>query len=64
MSTPSASWRKSSHSGQNGSCVEVALANLLAGVRDSKNIDAGRLSLPMINWAVFVTSVKDGPLTR
>jgi hypothetical protein len=35
-------WRKSSFSGPDANCTEVAFG---AGVRDSKNLDAGHLAL-------------------
>lgn len=39
-------WRKSSHSGNDANCVELALATPHALVRDSKNPNAGFLTLP------------------
>lgn len=39
-------WRKSSHSGNDADCVELALAAPHAMVRDSKNPNAGALKLP------------------
>jgi hypothetical protein len=56
-----AQWRKSSYSGYNGNCVEVAdLAAGRIGVRDSK-AGAGSpvLEFARADWAVFLASVKD-----
>ncbi len=50
-----AEWRKSSYSGQDGNCVEVA-RNLpgLVAVRDSKAPDAGRLLVSPEAWRAFL----------
>lgn len=54
-------WRKSSYSGENGSCVEVAIAGPLVGVRDSKNASAGHLTVASGGWSAFVGIVKGDP---
>jgi hypothetical protein len=51
-------WRKSSYSGQNGSCVEVALSATTVGIRDSKNVEFGQLAVTPAEWAAFVSTVK------
>lgn len=61
-----AAWRKSSHSGANGSCVEVApvpgdVADLVA-VRDSKDRGGPALVFTARQWRAFATGIKDGSL--
>lgn len=65
MYTPSlcnATWRKSSYSVENGSCVEVALTDPGVGVRDSKNTGAGHLTVATAAWKPFLGAVKSGRL--
>lgn len=46
ISPPTVRWRKSSHSGDQGECVEVAaLPTGAIAVRDSKSPDGPRLTL-------------------
>jgi Domain of unknown function (DUF397) len=54
----SARWRKSSHSGQNGTCVEVAALGSLVGVRDSKSIRTGQLTLAASEWRCLINAAK------
>jgi hypothetical protein len=52
-------WRKSSHSGGQGTqCVEVARADRLTAVRDSKNPTGPVLSFAQTEWAAFLTGIK------
>lgn len=55
-----AQWRKSTRSGNQGNCVEVA-GNLpgIVAVRDSKNPDGGALVLSQDAWTAFVDAVKN-----
>ena len=49
-----ASWRKSSYSGSETDCVEVAVAPSVVGVRDTKDRDGGALSFPASAWTAFL----------
>jgi Domain of unknown function (DUF397) len=54
-----AEWRKSSYSGQDGNCVEVA-RNLpgLVAVRDSEKPDGVKLVISQETWRVFLKSLR------
>lgn len=53
-------WTKSSYSGGNGACVEVASPTRDAvGVRDSKVPDGPRLRFRPEAWRGFVSAVRD-----
>ncbi|MDH6138930.1 hypothetical protein P3T35_000919 [Kitasatospora sp. GP30] len=56
-----ASWRKSSYSGNGGTCVEVAdgFPGVMP-VRDSKDPEGGALVVPADAWRAFVGAVKAG----
>ena len=58
-----ATWHKSSHSGTDGNCVEVArnVAGIVA-VRDSKNPDGPKLRFTSRVWDLFISGVKTGEL--
>ncbi|WP_406285835.1 DUF397 domain-containing protein [Embleya sp. NBC_00896] len=58
---PSATWRKSSHSGGSASsdCVEVApLALVAAGVRDTKSRERGHITIAVASWGAFLEATK------
>ena len=56
-----ARWRKSTRSGQEGNCVEVA-TNLsgVVPVRDTKDRDGGTLMFSPESWTAFLAGVKSG----
>jgi hypothetical protein len=56
MDLDNAPWRKSTYSGTNGGCVEVAFVRGLVGVRDTKNRTAGTLHFPEPTWRRLVQS--------
>jgi hypothetical protein len=61
MAFASAAWRKSSRSGDQGACVEFALAADAVGVRDSKDPGGPILLFPAGAWTAFASSVPVGP---
>jgi hypothetical protein len=54
-----AEWRKSSYSGQDGNCVEVA-RNLpgLVAIRDSQAPDEANLMVSQETWRVFLKGLR------
>ncbi|AEW94692.1 MULTISPECIES: DUF397 domain-containing protein [Streptomycetaceae] len=58
-------WTKSSHSGGNGACVEVASpATHTVAVRDSKDPQGPSLAFSPASWSAFVTAVEAGDFDR
>ncbi|MGY3515153.1 DUF397 domain-containing protein [Micromonospora sp. PTRAS2] len=60
MTTPElsgATWRKSTRSGSNANCVEVAETVRAVGVRDSKDPAGPVLAFDRRAWAAFVAGL-------
>ncbi|MCP3818848.1 DUF397 domain-containing protein [Streptomyces sp. A3M-1-3] len=53
-------WRKSSYSGAQGDCVDVARFDDVAAIRDSKDPRGPVLAFEATTWDVFVADVKRG----
>jgi hypothetical protein len=55
-----ARWRKSTRSGGQGNCVEVADTPTAIGMRDSKDRSGPVLVFTRSEWQAFVDGVKSG----
>lgn len=53
-----ASWRKSSHSGGNGNCVEAGTNENTVAVRDGKDPHGPHLAFTPTAWRSFTASLK------
>ena len=51
-------WRKSTYSGQNGNCVEVAGLSPAIAVRDSKDTGGQHLTVPAPAWRTFAHRIQ------
>jgi hypothetical protein len=51
-------WRKSTYSGGNGDCVEVAGLDRAVALRDSKNPDGPKLIFTEDSWHTFIRNLK------
>ena len=54
-------WRKSSYSGSEANCVEVANAAGLVKVRDTKDRQGPALTVSTDAWRRFTTGIKGQP---
>jgi hypothetical protein len=57
-------WRKSSHSSEQGECVELAALPAAFGVRDSKHPHSPHLEVGRSALAGLLSSIKDGSYDR
>jgi hypothetical protein len=65
MDIGNVTWRKASYSGDNGGgCVEVATADALVAVRDSKDPAGAALAFMPSRWQSFVSRVSRKPLDK
>ncbi|MEU7002801.1 DUF397 domain-containing protein [Nonomuraea sp. NPDC046570] len=55
-----ATWRKSTFSGNNGECVEVAWTPTAVKVRHSQRPDDEVLRFTPAEWTAFVAGVRNG----
>lgn len=62
--TETATWCKSSYSGEQDACVEVSLTSERALVRDTKDRDGGTLTVSFAAWSAFVAAIKQAPTSR
>jgi hypothetical protein len=53
-------WRKSSHSGTNGQCVEIAANSDQVLIRDSKDREGPVLIFTADEWRAFAARVRVG----
>ena len=51
-------WRRSSHSGSNGNCIEVARTGARIAVRDSRDPGGPALTFGPQQWKTFTAAVK------
>lgn len=58
-----AAWRKSSHSGGNNDCVEMARGTEAALIRDSKNPSGPVLRFPVATLSMFLDIARASRVT-
>ena len=59
-----AAWRKSSYSGGNGACVEVAVVPGVVAMRDSKDPSGPALVFSPGEFAAFIRAIAGGEFGR
>lgn len=58
MASELVGWKKSSYSGVEGDCVEVATTPERVGVRDSKDREGDVLVFPRDRWVEFLNGLR------
>ena len=64
MSILDGTWRKSTRSSTNGSCVEVRQLPTAVQVRDTKDRTGPVLSFAAESWQAFIAGVHNGEFNR
>ncbi|MGD0246610.1 MAG: DUF397 domain-containing protein [Streptosporangiaceae bacterium] len=59
---PATTWRKSSASADQGTCVEVAARKPFVLVRDSRNADGATLEILFDRWRELMKRIRNGQL--
>lgn len=57
-------WRKARRSMNNGNCAEVATANGIVAVRDSKDPQGPILRYPASSWGSFLAAARMGSFDK
>jgi hypothetical protein len=52
-------WIRSSYSGSEGNCVEIAAADVRVAIRDSKDPGGAVLAISPAAWRRFAAQIKD-----
>ncbi|MCU1684347.1 MAG: hypothetical protein JWQ81_5086 [Amycolatopsis sp.] len=58
MTESTTAWRKSSYSGPENNCVELAQTSTGTVIRDTKDRDGGTIAVPVSAFAALLTAVK------
>ncbi|MFD9890665.1 DUF397 domain-containing protein [Amycolatopsis sp. NPDC059027] len=56
---PTATFKTSSYSESNGTCVEVAVIPGYAAVRDTKDRTSGHITVPAASFTALLTTLKN-----
>ena len=62
MASEADNWHKSSYSDGGANCVEVRAHTDRADIRDTKNPQAGHITVTAREWDAFVRAIRDDAL--